>query len=633
MEDSPVPAGKNGKWELTLACLAGTLLVNAMLSAVFFKDGGAASAIASAMAVLVLSVPIFKIVIEDFKFGRTHMNELVLIAVLAGVSRGDLLTAGLIAFFMLIGLVIETRSASGARKSLEEVAGMTRLKARLISENGEEKTLDATSLSPGDLIRIRPGEAVPADGRIVSGESAIQEANITGESLPVDKSPDMDVFAGTMNLSGAIDVRVSRTGADTTIGKVKELILAAEQSRPRFVRMMDDYARLYTPMVLMFAFFTWALAGHEMSRVVAVLVAACPMALVLSAPTAAVAALSAAARLGILIRSIENLESVATVSAFVFDKTGTLTSGELEVAELAPCKGISSAELLGMAASVEKDSNHPVAKAIMRLARRAGVKVLPVSGLKEMPGRGVIATLGDSILIAGNLKWMKENNVDLSDFPSFDDEARSAMSMLFLAKNSTALGILALEDKPRNDASSAVRDLRSLSISSISIVTGDRNSVALKISRDLGIAEFHGECSPADKVESISNLKEEKHRTAFVGDGVNDAPALAASDIGIAMGAAGSGLAIETASIALMNNRLDNLPFLILLSRAYKRIMLQNFVLGAAFILVGVAAGAMGKLGAVQAALLQLASAIAIIMNSARLVRMEKRPTNEAKLK
>ncbi len=620
----------SGNIEIVMTVLGGILLLNAVIANFAFQDQGVNSAISSIASLVVLLPPLLKIIYEDFKHNRVHMNELVLIAVVAGVCRGDMLTAGIIAFFMLTGLIIETRSATGAKKSLETITRMTRLKARRV-RYGVEEEVEAFELAPGNILRIRPGETIPADGEIVSGDSSIQESSITGESIPVDKSIGAMVFAGTSNLSGMIEIRVSKTGADTTLGRVKELILAAEKTRPRFIRMIDHYAKYYTPAVIVMAFFTWAVTDHDMVRVVAVLVAACPIALVLSTPSAAVAALSAGARLGVLIKNISDIEAFSSVTSFIFDKTGTLTTGELEVSELAPAEGVDSQELLQIAASAEKNSNHPVAKAVCRIASKVNVKMLDSSDLKEKPGRGVRAIIGGDEILAGNKAWMDENGISTDAFPDFSKEKNNGMSMLFIVKNKKATGWIALEDKVRPDARNALAEISENGIKSLAIVTGDRNGVAAKVAAQLGISEFYGECTPSDKIDKIKEYKENGHRTVFVGDGVNDAPALAASDIGVAMGAAGSDLAVETATIALMNNELDRLPFLLKLAKAYKSVMYQNFFLGAIFIVVGITAGAMGHLDPVPAACLQVVSAIVVVMNSARLVRTESVQLEERK--
>jgi len=607
--------------QIVWAMLGGMMLLNSLLAKYLFTDTGVNSAICGAAALLFLIPPMLKIVYDDIRFKRMHMNELVLLAVVAGSSRGDFLTAGLIAFFMLLGLILETRSASGAKESLEKLTRMTAVKARRVNPDGTEAEVEPDQLSPGETVRVRPGETVSADGKILTGNSSLQEANITGESLPVDKTGGDTVFAGTINLTGALDIEVARTGKDTTLGKVKELILSAEQTRPKFMSMIDRYAKYYTPLVLILAFFVWAVTDHDLGRVVAILVAACPIALVLSTPSAAVAVLSAGARLGILIKKIADIESMSSITSFVFDKTGTLTTGQLEVAQLAPAKGVENTDLLAVAASAEQHSNHPVAIAICQLSKKVKVTLAETSDFHEEPGRGIRCQLDSGIVAVGNLPWMLENGGKEDDFPDYTEERNSGMSMLFVLKNDKPMGWVALEDKPRDDAAGCIEELQASGIHEIALVTGDRNGVAQKVASLLKITNFHGECVPADKIDRVNDIKETGHKTVFVGDGVNDAPALAASDIGIAMGAAGSDVAVEAATIALMNNELNRLPFLVSISRDYRRLMVQNFFIGVTFIICGMAAGAIGMLTAIPAACLQVASAILVVMNSARLVR------------
>lgn len=607
--------------EMVWASLGAVLLFNALLARVLFADGGLTSALSAAAALVLLLPPLLRIVYEDIKCQRVHMNELVLVAVAAGATRGDLLTSGLVAFFMLIGLIIETRSASGARASLEALTRMAPARAHRIGDDGQEAEVAPEVLCPGDVVRVRPGEVVPADGEISSGNSSLQEASITGESLPVDKGVGDRVFAGTVNLTGMIEAAVSRTGEDTTLGKVKQLILSAERTRPHFVRMIDHYSRYYTPLVLVLAFFVWVVADHDMNRVVAVLVAACPIALVLSTPSAAVAALSAGARLGVLVKNVQDIEAFSSVTSFIFDKTGTLTTGRLQVAQLAPADGVEAAELVSSAAGAEQHSNHPVALAVCELARKVNAPVPAAVEVTEEPGRGVRSRVDGSEVLIGNLAWMQDNGADAAMFPDFSAEQNAAMSMLFVLREGRPLGWIALSDSLRPAAPECIDGLRQAGIRHVALVTGDRTGAAERVAEELGIDDITAECTPEEKIEKVNAVKRRGHKTVFVGDGVNDAPALAASDIGVAMGAAGSDVAVETATIALLNNELNRLPFLLALARGYRRVLVANFVLGGVFVGGGMIAGAMGYLTAAPAAFLQAVSAVVVVMNSARLVR------------
>lgn len=590
------------------------------------SDGGTLAALCCGIGIVFLLLGIGDVICLDDRRGNVRMNELVILAVLASIARANfdnggviaLWTAGGIAFFMLITLIIESQSAVGAQSSLEALARLTPGKARRITADGERE-VEPKDLLPGDRIAVRPGETVHADGVIARGLSALQEANITGEALPVDKGVGDTVFAGTLNMSGLLEVTVSRAGRDTTLGRVRDLILAAEQSRLPFVRLIDQYIRYYTPVVLMIALLVW-FTTQQLTNIAALLVAACPIALILATPSAMIAALSAAARLGILIKNVNDIEAMARTDAFVMDKTGTVTKGELGVVRLAPVDGVKPADLVRWAASAEAQSNHPVAVAVKRLADKSRVRIAPPDSLHEEPGHGIKAVFGDDTIIIGNLRWMIRNGCQESDFPARDG-ATEGVSLLYMMRNGAAVGWLALEDQLRPGALELVRELKSLGIRHIALVTGDREGVATRVAAELEIPHVKGGCIPSEKVDYVEKIKKQGYKPVFVGDGVNDGPALAASHIGIAMGAAGSDVAVETATIALLNNRLNRLPFLIRLARQSRLVIIQNFLIGGIFIFGGMSLSAAGLLHPLAAAVVQVVSSLAVVLNSARLVR------------
>ncbi|HSH96441.1 MAG TPA: HAD-IC family P-type ATPase, partial [Roseimicrobium sp.] len=334
---------------LTQTLVGLSFVANAFLVDWVIERGTMVSAASAMIGALILGFPIVMTSVKDLKRGILSINELVSIAVLAAFASGDYKTAGVVAFFMLLGEIIETRTADGARASIESLIKLTPTKARRIIATGEEEVA-ARDLKIGDVIRVRPGDNVAADGLIQNGQGSFNQANITGESLPVDKKPGDEVFAGTQNLTGVLEIKVSRAGTDTTLGKVRELILAAEKTKLPIMKIVDQYMHFYTPLVLVIAALVWAFT-KDLNRVIAVLVVACPCAFILATPTAMVAALSAAARLGILIKNVGDIELAAKINAFVFDKTGTLTTGKLAVSRLNPLNGVKPAELLHIAAS------------------------------------------------------------------------------------------------------------------------------------------------------------------------------------------------------------------------------------------------------------------------------------------
>ena len=613
------------------------LVLNAFAVDWLFEAGGTVASFSAFFGSLILGTPIVITAVKDLKRGRMSINELVAIAVLAAFASGDYKTAGIVAFFMLTGELIETQTAEGARASIESLIKLTPTKARRIKRSGRaelplgqdaqqrvptevEEEVAASQLAVGDIIRIRPGDNVAADGLIVSGQGSFNEATITGESLPADKKTGDEVFAGTQNLTGVLEIKVSRAGMDTTLGRVRELILAAEKTKLPIMKIVDQYMSFYTPLVLVIGALVWAFT-HDLSRVIAVLVVSCPCAFILATPTAMVAALSAAARLGILIKNVADIEAAAKINAFIFDKTGTLTTGQLAVSRLAPIGETKPAELLLLAASAEKYSNHPTAKALAALAGEAGVPLTEPKDFTETAGRGVKAQIGGASVLVGRAQWLKDNGIDASFEQSVDLKETAGWSLIFVAQNGKCVGWVGLQDQTRSEAREALAELKEAGVRRIAMVSGDRQVVATRVAAEIGCEEAQGDCLPQTKVEFVRAMKAKGYKVAVIGDGVNDAPALAAGDIGIAMGAAGSEVAIHSATIALMNNDLRRLPFLVKLSRSTRAVINQNFLFGVFFIVAGLSLAALGYVGPIIAAILHNAGSLIVIFNSARLVR------------
>jgi Zn2+/Cd2+-exporting ATPase len=595
-------------------------VINAFLVDWLFDSGTSVASISALIGAIILGYPIVLTAVKDLKVGRLSINELVAIAVLAAFASGDYKTAGVVAFFMLMGEIIETRTAEGARASIESLIKLTPTKARRIKKDGGEEEVAASELAIGDVIRIRPGDNVAADGIIVTGQGSFNQATITGESLPADKKPGDEVFAGTQNLTGVLEIKVSRAGTDTTLGRVRELILAAEKTKLPIMKIVDQYMGFYTPLVLVIGALVWAFT-RDLDRVIAVFVVSCPCAFILATPTAMVAALSAAARLGILIKNVADIELAAKINAFVFDKTGTLTTGQLAVSRLAPLGATKPAELLLLAASAEKYSNHPTAKALAQLADEAGVPLAEPKDFTETAGRGIKANVNGANILVGRAQWLKDNGIDSSFEKSVDLNETEGWSLIFIARDGKCVGWVGMQDKTRNEAKESLAELKENGVRRIAMISGDRQAVATRVAGEIGCEEAVGDCLPQNKVEFVRAVKLKGYKVAVVGDGVNDAPALSAGDIGIAMGAAGSEVAIHSATIALMNNDLRRLPFLVKLSRSTRAVINQNFMFGICFIIVGLTLAAFGTIGPITAAILHNVGSLIVIFNSARLVR------------
>lgn len=613
---------------LSAALLGGFFVINSFVLAWLFPSQVFAAELSSIAGAVILAFPIIITAVKDLMRGKVYMNELVALAILAALAGSDFQTAGIIAFFLLITIIIESRTASGAQRSIAELVKLTPHSAWKMVD-GQAVEVDVMELVIGDVIRVRPGDNFPVDGTIVKGESTVNQASITGESLPVDKSEGSEVYAGTQNLTGSVEVRVTRLGEDTTLGKVKDMILAAESSRTPIVRIIDRYAGFYTPTVLMLAALTWWISEGDMRRVITLMVIACPCAIVLATPTAVVAAVAAAARLGILIKNVGHLELASKIRTFVFDKTGTLTDGLLSVARLAPMEGVEPARLLLLAASTEAHSNHPTAKALVRLASEAGLTLKEASDFQEIHGKGVIAVIEGQKYHLGRMNWLESLGVNVADVHTGQKETEFyGMSIIYVATGGKVIGWIGFKDKLRSSAADIITDLKRLGVNRCAMVTGDRQSVAELVAAQLNIDDYRSECLPEGKVEYVKKVKQTS-LVAVIGDGVNDAPALAAGDLGIAMGAIGSDIAVNSASIALMNNDLRRIPMLVVLSRKSRIIINQNLFVGMLFVFGGMILSVFGWMSPIAAAVLHSLSTILIIFNSARLVRTGEELTLE----
>jgi Cd2+/Zn2+-exporting ATPase len=616
---------------LSFAAIGGFFVINSYLLAWFFPALQFSSSLSAVCGAFILAYPIIMTAAKDLMRGKVYMNELVALAILAALAGKDFQTAGIIAFFLLITIIIESRTASGAQRSIEELVKLTpNTAARLV--NGVETEVQVSELAINDVVRVRPGDNFPIDGIIVKGESTVNQASITGESLPVEKEVGSEVFAGTQNLTGSVEVRVNKLGEDTTLGKVKDMILQAESSRTPIVRIIDRYAGFYTPTVMMLAALTWWISGggaEGMQRVITLMVIACPCAIVLATPTAVVAAVAAAARLGIFIKNVGHLELASKIRTFVFDKTGTLTDGVLSVARLSPVEGVEPAELLLVASSAEAHSNHPTAKALQKLAKEAGLKLKEAVDFQEVHGKGVQARIDGTVYSLGRLNWLEALGVDASGIHTGKKESEAfGMSVIYVAEGKKPMGWIGFKDKLRPESQQIIKDLKTVGVERCAMVTGDRESVAETIASQISIDDYRSECLPETKVAYVEKVKEHS-LVAVVGDGVNDAPALASGDLGIAMGAIGSDIAVNSASIALMTNDLRRIPMLVVLSRKSRTIINQNLLIGMVFVFGGMILSVFGWMRPITAAILHSLSTLLIIFNSARLVRTGEELTME----
>lgn len=564
---------------------------------------------------------------DGFEATKYYMDQFVALAVLGCFATGQYATGTIVAAILIIGQMLEEHATVGVEDAVNSLLRLSQVKARRLpppavaqmsvqaaAAHGpsEGEWVDAAALVAGDRVALRPGDTVPADGTILGGRTTIDQASITGESLPLEAGPGADVYAGTTNLTGAVTMIVCRTGRDTVLGRVTDIVEEARRSRAPVMRLIDRYTRYYLPLVLILAGLVLFFTG-DAPRAIAVIIVATPCAFVLASPSAMVAALAVASRLGVLVKGSAHFETALGIDTIVFDKTGTLTTGQLRVTAVCAAPGVAADELLALAASLETHSTHPVARAVVAEARARGLAFTPVATLHETAGCGVRS--GE--VLVGRETWLHEHGVAV---PAAADGAASA---LHVARAGQFLGTLRLADRPRPEAAAALAELRRAGVTEFVMLTGDNAATAAAIAGEVGIARFEAACLPERKLAVVRELKAAGRRVLVVGDGVNDAPALAAGDLGVAMGTLGSDVAVKTADVALMGSDLRHLPRFLALSGRTLRLINQNLLWGCGFIGLFVLLSALGLVSPIVAAVLHEFSAFFVILNSARLLRFD----------
>lgn len=560
---------------------------------------------------------------------RLDINALMMIAVIGAALIGEWLEAATVVVLFSLGEALERYTMDRARNSIRSLMALAPAEA-LVRHDDHEHRVPVAEVSPGDVVIVRPGERLPIDGVIVAGASAVNQAPVTGESIPVDVAPGTSVFAGTINGQGVLDVQATRKAADSTIARIIRMVEAAQSQRAPSQRFVDTFAMYYTPAVIAIAaavaILPPLLAGGDWSgwlyRALVLLVIACPCALVISTPVSIVAAISAAARSGVLIKGGAHLEAAGSLRALAFDKTGTLTVGQPRVVSIEPLDGRSDDDLLALAAAVERYSEHPLGDAIVAAAheRKIDVASQTVADISATVGRGISARVGDRLVRIGSRTML---SADLAS--SMEDRLvaleEHGQTTVLIEEAGQLVGIIGLADQVRPDAREAVAAIERAGIRETVMLTGDRPAVAHAIAQQAGVDDVRAGLLPDDKVTVIEELLERHGRVGMVGDGVNDAPALARATVGIAMGAAGTDTALETADIALMGDDLGKLAFTVRLSRSAKRVIAQNigFALILKVVFLALAVGGAATLW--EAVFADVGASLIVILNGMRLLR------------
>lgn len=574
------------------------------------------------IAVIISGLPLLYLalwrVVHNKGIARISSALLISIAMIAAIAIGDLFAAGEVAFIMALGAILEEKTTQRARKGLKKLISLVPKAARRIS-SGKEEQVPLEDIKVGDILRILPGESIPVDGKIVSGMTSIDQSVMTGESLPVDRNIGDEVFSGTVNLYGSVDITATKVGKDSSLEQMIRLVEEAGEKKAPIQRIADRWASWLVPAALIIAILAYAFTC-SIVRAVTVLVVFCPCALVLATPTAIMAAIGQATKNGVIIKSGEALEKMGKVDTIAFDKTGTLTYGKPAVSDVVVLDpSLSTKEFLSLAASAEKRSEHPLAKALVGFAASNGAEICEAESFSMEAGKGIRARIAGKEAICGNRRLMDEYAIPLQDA----DKAMTLLgnqgkAMVIVAVDGLAAGLVGFSDEPRSTSRDMLSRLSAMDIRSV-LLTGDNARAAGYMASGLGLSEVRSDLLPADKVDAISGLQEEGHVVAMIGDGVNDAPALKTADVGIAMGAMGSDIAVEAADIALMGDDISRIPYLKRLSNATVNTIKLSISLSLCINMVAITLSLLGLLTPTTGALVHNAGSVFVVLIAALL--------------
>ena len=573
------------------------------------------------VAILLCGIPIIlEAIIGLITAFDIKADVLVSLALIASVCIGEIFAAGEVAFIMQLGALLEDLTVAKARAGIEKLVHLTPQTARVLTDD-KETILPAEQVKVGDLLRVLPGETIPVDGVIRSGQTSINQAVMTGESLPVDKTVGDQVSSGTVNQFGAFEMEATKVGEDSSIQRMVRLVQSADADKAKIVGLADRWATWIVVFALTAAALTWFFTG-EIIRAVTILVVFCPCALVLATPTAIMAAIGNATKHGFLVKEGDALERLAKVSKITFDKTGTLTCGTPEVIAVESISCYSKEELYAWAAAAEQLSEHPLGKAVVRCYQQeTQTALLPVDQFRMIPGEGVTAMVDGKRIKAGNRKLLF-----LADSPLEKAETylNNGCTVIYLAVENTLVGFLALADTVRMESAAMIQDILALGVQPV-LLTGDNQNASAAIAGQLDIRELHAGCLPEDKLNHIAAYQDQGIAVCMIGDGINDAPALKKANIGIAMGGVGSDIAVDAADIALVDDEIKELPHLLALSKRMMTTIKLNLTFSMTLNFLAIALAITGLLGPVVGALVHNAGSVLVIINSALLLRWKRK--------
>ncbi|MCD7778455.1 MAG: cation-translocating P-type ATPase [Clostridiales bacterium] len=553
-------------------------------------------------------------------------DVLVSIALIASICIGEDFAAGEIAFIMQLGGLLEDLTVAKARTGIEKLVHLSPRTARVITE-GKEKIISAEEVAVDDLLRVLPGETVPADGVIISGQTSVNQAVMTGESLPVDKTVGDEVFSGTVNQFGAFDMKAEKAGEDSSIQRMIRLVQSADAGKAEIMGIADRWATWIVVIALSAAALTWLISG-EIIRAVTILVVFCPCALVLATPTAVMAAIGNATKHGFLGKEGDALERLSAVSKIMFDKTGTLTNGEPKVIKVSSLtKGLSDKEIFALCAAAEQLSEHPLGKAVVSSYKKTdNTPILPCDNFQMIPCRGVRAEVQGKSVLAGNIEMLAEANISLPDFVLEETEEylSKGCTVIYVSLDRSLSGYIVLSDTLRTESVNMIDLLKKLNVQPV-LLTGDNERAASYIAEQLHIEEVHANCLPEDKMKQIEFYSTRNEKVCMIGDGVNDAPALKKANVGIAMGGVGSDIAVDAADIALVNDDVKELPHLIALSKRMMKTIKLNMTFSMTLNFIAIILAIIGTLNPIAGALVHNSGSVLVIINSALLLNWRKK--------
>ncbi len=593
-----------------LVCIAAGLIYSWV-----FPDKTTLPALLYTVGFLIEGIPVFIAALKGI-FSRNFTNAmeiLVAIAIVACYLSGDLILSVLIPLILNVAHLLEERSIMGGREAIDGLRRMRQNSAVLL-EGDVETTVEAASLTVGQIIVVKPGAGIPIDGKVISGETNVDQKSLTGEPLPAHIKVGDKVYAGTVNIDGRILVEVEKAYVDTSFSNILTMLEEAENISIPESRLIDRFMKYYIPFVLALASAV-ALITNDLSKAIAILVVSCPCGQMLVSSAPMIASLSTATKHGILIKNSKFIEEMTEVETVVFDKTGTLTVGELSLTEIIPAEGYDKSYLLSLAASLACGSNHPVSRAVTEAIE--GKEYETLAEVKEIPGKGMKGADSEGKeLLLGNKYWFDSLGIAIPE--GFGEALTGSVS--FVSRGGVLIGCLGFNDTARAEAAKSIATLKEMGIKNTVILTGDRETAARKIAAEVGADDVKFQLLPQDKLEAINSLREGSCVLA-VGDGINDAPALRQADVGISMGAMGSDLAIQSSDIALMNNNLENIPFIISLSKRTRKIIYQNLILSVLISLTMIGLSLFGVISALFGAIFHNVGAFVVLINSSRILK------------